>query len=367
MISPLDGPRLTLVPSAAATASSWTVGRLLRAVVEARSPEGAVTLRVGGFLLEARSELPLRPGQSLTLQVAAGGPLTVLRVVPEATTDTAETDAINRALRQALPRQGEIRPLLDALAGLTRAPGLLPPAATALADRLLSNLPPVQTLTDASALKQAMLDSGQFLEARLARGDAAPTRDLKAMLLQLQTLLRDAPSAPARGDAPGNIPPAADTEGAAIAGLQQCTEAALARLVLNQIDSLPRDASAATPLVVELPLRWGERPGVLRLHIEPDDAARRETRAAPGWTVWLSLEPGDLGPVHCRLQLSGECVSTAFWAEREATAALLRDNLDELQAGLQREGLTPGHLHCQAGTPPQAARPAPRAVLDERA
>ncbi len=347
-----------------ANAPSWAVGQLLRAIVDSRTPDGVITLRLGAQLLEGRSDLPLRPGQTLTLQVTQTGTPVVLRIVPES---TAGTDGINRALRQVLPRQGEIQPLLDGLAGAARAPGPLPPAVAASAGRLLSRLPDIQTLVVPGELKQALRDAGVFLEAHLARDSAVPARDFKAMLLQLQDILRNAATAPERHVPPGSIPPALnDLDTQAIAALQHRTDAALARVIMNQIDSLSRDASATTPLVVELPLRWNDQPAVLRLHIEPDDAARREENAVPGWSVWLSFEPGDLGPVHCRLQLRGEQVSAAFWAEHEATTALLRENIERLGSGFQQEGLTPQHLRCQTGRPPL---PAPRRhdILDERA
>jgi len=344
--------------------SDWRVGQLLQATVDSLSPDGAITLRLGTQLLEGRSNLPLRPGQRLTLQVTQTGTPVALRIVPET---AAGADSINRALRQVLPRQGEIQPLLDGLAGAMRAPGPLPPAVAAFANRLLSSLPDIQTLVVPGELKQALHDSGLFLEAHLARDSAAPERDLKAMLLQLQGMLRNVAATPVRHDLPSSAPPTpdnADTQ--TVAALQHRTDAALSRVVMNQIDSLPRDASATTPLVVELPLRWNDQPAMLRLHIEPDDTARHEKNATPGWSVWLSLEPGDLGPVHCRLQLRGEQVSATFWAEHETTAALFQENIEKLGLGFQQEGLTPHLLHCQTGKPPL---PAPRRhdVLDERA
>ncbi len=364
----IDGSRLTLTLAASAAGpaktADWATGQLLRAIVDFQSPDGTVTLRLGTQLLEGRSDLPLRPGQSLTLQVAQTGTPVVLRIVPETAT---AADGINRALRQALPRQGEIQPLLDGLVGAARAPGLLPPAVAAFANRLLSSLPDIQTLVVPGELKQALHDSGLFLEAHLARDSAPPERDLKAMLLQLQGMLRNVAATPVRHDLPSSVPPTpdnADTQ--TVAALQHRTDAALARVVMNQIDSLPRDASTATPLVVELPLRWNDQPAMLRLHIEPDDTTRHEKNATPGWSVWLSLEPGDLGPVHCRLQLRGEQVSATFWAEHETTAALFQENLEKLGLGFQQEGLTPRLLHCQTGKPPLPA-PRRRDILDERA
>lgn len=358
---PIGGAGPTLTPTAAtALTHSWAVGQILQVTVEARSPAGVLTLRLGNTILEARSELPAAPGQALTLQVASAGNPVVLRVVAPSAADTA----IQQALRELLPRQGELEPLLNTLAGLARTPGALPAPLAALIRQFLDRLPEAQTLTTPAGLRQALHASGMFLEAQLAREAEPPPQDFKALLLQLQALLR----APKQTDAPDTATAAAgEAEAAVFPRLQQETEAALARVTLNQIGSLPHEAAPASVLLAELPLQYDGRPGVLRMQVEPD-AHRQDGHTVPSWTAWLSFEPGDLGPVHCRLSVQQERVSVSFWAERAATASLFQTNLGMLETGLQQAGMLPGLLHCQAGPPPLPAPPARhRTIVDERA
>lgn len=362
---PIGGAGPTLTPTAAtALTHSWAVGQILQVTVEARSPAGVLTLRLGNTVLEARSELPAAPGQALTLQVASAGNPVVLRVVAPPAADTA----IQQALRELLPRQGELEPLLNTLAGLARTPGALPAPLAALIRQFLDRLPEAQTLATPAGLRQALHASGMFLEARLAREAEPPPQDFKALLLQLQALLRAPKQTEARADAPDTATAAAgEAEAAVLPRLQQETEAALARVTLNQIGSLPHEAAPASVLLAELPLQYDGRPGVLRMQVEPD-AHRQDGRTAPSWTAWLSFEPGDLGPVHCRLSVQQERVSASFWAERAATASLFQTNLGMLETGLQQAGMLPGLLHCQAGPPPLPAPPARhRTIVDERA
>lgn len=357
------GPTLTTTAATALT-HSWAVGQILQVTVEARSPAGVLTLRLGNTILEARSELPAAPGQALTLQVASAGNPVVLRVVAPSAADTA----IQQALRELLPRQGELEPLLNTLAGLARTPGALPAPLAALIRQFLDRLPEAQTLATPAGLRQALHDSGMFLEARLARATEPPPQDFKALLLQLQALLRAPKQTEAHADAPDTAAVAAgEAEAAVLPRLQQETEAALARVTLNQIGSLPHEAAPSSVLFAELPLQYDGRPGVLRMQVEPD-AHRQDGRTAPSWTAWLSFEPGDLGPVHCRLSAQQERVSASFWAERAATASLFQTNLGMLETGLQQAGMLPGLLRCQAGPPPLPAPPARhRTIVDERA
>ncbi len=356
------GPTLTPTTATALT-HSWAVGQILQVTVEARSPAGVLTLRLGNATLEARSELPAAPGQALTLQVASAGNPVVLRVVAPPAADAV----IQQALRELLPRQGELEPLLNTLAGLARTHGALPASLAALIRQFLDRLPEAQALATPAGLRQALHASGMFLEARLARAAEPPPQDFKAMLLQLQALLRAPKQTEARADAPDTATAADEAEATVLPRLQRETEAALARVTLNQIGSLPHEAAPASVLLAELPLKYDGRPGVLRMQVEPD-AHRQDGRAAPSWTAWLSFEPGDLGPVHCRLSVQQERVSASFWAERAATASLFQANLGVLETGLQQAGMLPGLLHCQAGTPPVPALSARhRIIVDERA
>jgi hypothetical protein len=320
---------------------------------------GTVQLRIGTNTLEARTALPVRPGDMLQLKVESAGQPVVLRALMPANPEQA---VLQQALRAVLPRAGDIAPLLMQLAQLARAPaGSMPAPLAALARQLLASLPEARTLTDAGQIKAALQRSGVFLESSLARHGAPAPQDLKAALLVLKAQLPV-------GGAPTNTPHTPLPETAAtLPALAKQLDAALARVELNQLNSIPTENRPVSPLVVELPLRDGDRADLLRLQVEPE--ARAAAGKAPSaWTVWLSFAPGDLGQVHCRLTVAGEQVSANFWTERDTTAQLFQRHMTDLEAGLRRADLMPGHLGCQPGEPPRVPHPAlPSRLLDERA
>ncbi len=360
------GPPLTLQLSNG-NSQGWqrtlAPGQILNAIVIDSSNAGSALLRVGALELIARTELALARGQPLLLKVLKGGDLPELQV----TRSSPEQTLLAQALRSALPRQGGLGTQLAGLAATWRQlPG---PAADPVA-RVVATLldRPVATGTDPAGLRQAVLQSGLFFEAQLARGLFDP-QDLKGQLLRLLGRLRPE-AAPA---------PAAGTDDAATAGgtrepplvetLRQHAENALATIRWQQLNSLPGETGRDAVWHLALPLRTPQgEPADLRVR------ARRDGQG-PGadarrWTVDLSLAIEPLGPLHARLSLAGERLSATLWAELPTTAALLDEHLGLLGAGLERAGLGVAHLAALAGRPPAPAdQPAvtPAGLLDERA
>ena len=343
-------------------------GQVLHAVVVGQATAGTALMRVGALELVARTELALTRDQSLLLEVVKGGDqpeLRVLRSVPD-------EQLLARALRTSLPRPAPPADQLGRIVDAARQ--LLGDKTTAAVGRevaaaLLGR--PVPTGTEPAALRQALAQSGLFLEARLARGqfDAA---DLKATLLRvLARVQSQAAGATGVSDRVGPAPSAAGPEpGAALVEtLRHLVEDSLAGIRWQQISSLPDDSGRGPLWQVALPLRTpGDAAATLwvRAEREPDGGDRDARR----WTLDLSLTFEPLGPLHARLSLLDGRISATLWAEQETTAGLLRDHLDLLGAGLERAGLEVAHLAASAGRPATAAdQPAPplRGLLDERA
>jgi hypothetical protein len=70
----------------------------------------------------------------------------------------------------------------------------------------------------------------------------------------------------------------------------------------------------------------------------------------------LNVEP--MGPVHALIAVTGERAAVTVWAEREASAALLRAGAPVLADALREAALTPGDIQFRVGTP---AAPPPAA------
>jgi hypothetical protein len=359
-----------LTPSTAAPLNrAWQVGQILQAAVVERHEDGALRLRIGNTVVDARSTLPLATGQTLTVQVTHSGEQAILRLV-----QTPDQDPrLTQAWRDLLPKQLELKEALPDLARATRQAfgaesKTLPAALRAALQDLARALPSTQELARPDTLKQALANSGLFLENKLAQAvltnePPALTRDLKAQLTRVtHELASQTVSAPTSGRAP-----VADTLPPDLKQLATTAEGSLARMQVNQLASLPPETPAAPIAInVELPVRHGTALSSLGVHIEQE--AGDDTARARAFSVWLSLDLPNVGRVEARVRLVGENVSVNFFAEQPATADLFRDHLPLLQRGIEAEGLQAGPLHCDAGVPPTPfAGPRPSGLLDERA
>ncbi len=412
----------------AAQTSTWQVGEILSATVAEALGSGQVSMRINGQLFTAQTSLTVKPGATLTLRVVSVGEQPTLAVAPSTAEQDPQTQAWRVVLPLQEPLQ-PLLDVVAALANDT-AESTATPAQVVfrIAEQILTSLPDVQEVARPAGLKTAVLNSGLFLESRLLAaanesGSAAgiSVADFKAGLLRLTSALRESttdPAAagsefggsalpPARGDAvpargsmqaaplvqnslpsvsntsllvqssittkppgqnsvsaspPLQLPP--DLTGKA--PVHQ-VEAALARLQMNQLSSLPAEHGGTPMWVIDLPVRREDRVDVLRLQVEADDR-RGHSQELRSWSVSLGLEPSNLGPVHVRLTLHGGQISATVWAERPDTAALFAIHLEELRAGMTQAGLAVGAMGCYCGKAPASAHVRmPEKLLDTRA
>lgn len=189
---------LTLTPVSQAVRPDTTS---LQAVVARLSADGLATLRVGEGNIEVKTPLPLLVGQKLTVNLLKEGDGHRLIVSPQ----ELRRGLISHALRNALPRQTPLGPVLATISQAARgAPGqATPPPQVADAIRQIYNqLPTPRTLSDASGLRTALRDSGMFMEAGLARaaaGKTSPGSDMKTHFLRLLAQLRASGATPTAG------------------------------------------------------------------------------------------------------------------------------------------------------------------------
>ncbi len=424
--------------------------------------QGAV-LAVGRQQILARTNAPLQAGQNLKLEVVQPrSEPPQLRILSEG---SAQNHA-EQALRILLPRQSSLTPLLANLALLGRATpapantqggsppatatattgnpptlpatgaasgstqaGALNPGAVNAASALprpiteqlqqwLRLLPNVAQASRPEGLKQALLDSGVFLEARLLTAASGTTpsqaaaqllgQDLRAGLLRLAAALQQLrpappppgapPGAPAQaaaasaaGDQTSGVQPAPATPPplrgvpplpqaaapASLAGLPpaeagrellQQVEGALARIQLHQLQSLPGSEAGRAVWAMELPLRHGQDIDLFGLRIERDAEHNAGTPAQRDtWSVTLAFDLGELGPVRARVSLYDGQISAQFWTEQPATRQRFEDHLATLHERLRNAGLQIGRLGCHSGMPPDASPPPPSGLVNEKA
>jgi flagellar hook-length control protein FliK len=274
--------------------------------------------------------------------------------------------AVDAARAEAAGRQASLAPLLADLSQALARPDISGVIKAAISQVLAFQLQSGGPLT-AETIRQAVAQSGLFLEAHLAQaapGAGAPP-DLKSALLSLLQALagpagetppppqRTAP--PVRGaaltaqaPAPSTLPTDADV--AAIIGrLRPEVEQAVARQTLHQLASLPDGQTSAW--MFELPIATPQGAALAQFEVERDAPETGAADAEASWRMRFSVDIEPLGPVHIHLGMAGDRATVNVWAEREGAIELLRGQGDELARAL------PGDVVFRLGAPRQPVPP----------
>jgi hypothetical protein len=146
-------------------------------------------------------------------------------------------------------------------------------------------------------------------------------------------------------------------------------EGALARIIMDQIASLPRAPGEPMVWQVNLPYREGDHGDVARMKI------RKESRSVNAeesvfWSVLMELQPPGLGVVHSRISLVAGQIDTYFWSEDTETAERIGKQLDVYSARLEHAGVPVGFVSLLSTPPPREpdeARNLSVKLVDEQA
>jgi len=286
-----------------------------------------------------------KTGLHVRLQVVQPGPEPAFKILPQA---QQVQETITTALRQLLPSQSAPTLFLEQIqehVAQSKKAEQLPETLQRLARLILSELPGRKQLQSAASLKQAVQDSGLFLETKLALGkpEKLLRQDFKGKLLNfLQAMQRTKSAAEQQPAAPGKALPFDE--------LRQKTEGTLAKLMLDQLSSLPREDNPKQLWNLELPYIDQEETQSVQLTIEREKH-QEQRQDDPNWSVTISIAPPLLGLIHCRLSFCDKALNTQFWSERTGTAELIEDNLEYLQQQIEAAGLKTGLLRVNQGLP----------------
>lgn len=166
------------------------------------------------------------------------------------------------------------------------------------------------------------------------------------------------------------LPPAESTlnETLTIKSLHQRTEGAIARIVLDQLASLPQAEGKPMVWQMEIPFSDDGRSDTAKLKVVRENPHGVQSGQA-FWSVILELSPPGLGAIHSRINLCGDCVNTYFWSDEGSTAHLIQEHLDLLAARMQQAGLNVGEINALPGVPAEStmASPPTAPLVDERA
>lgn len=350
-------------------------GTPLTTRVTAQLPTGGYLLTVGGQPLAAHSQLPLTVGDKLVVRVDLNGPELRLRIIDRVAANsyrpasaafnpTSSEAIINRALRQALPRQIPI----SSLAGnLNQLPLDKLDARVASPLQQVMNLASnPQGLQHPVRLRQALTGSGVLLENNLLiRPGQPPTEDVKASLLQLLQATMKSP-----------------TQGRADQQLQQqirdITRSALARIETQQLATL-RDDSGQRLLTTDLMLSDGERTSAVEIAIDrqhrrdktpqdiidtDDQTSTSGASARHRWQVTLNFDLPGIGRLQSLLRLDGAKLSIDFRTDQSTTRAQLSAGFEQLATRLTHAGIADARLTAGIGPAHAPSAPSSATLID---
>lgn len=318
--------------------ATWRVGQVLAATVVANPQPGIADLRIGSLLVKAQTgDLTLPPGQSLRLEVASLKEMPVLKLL-----GVLQQNPVQPLLRDVLPRQQPLPLLFTALARLlmpTAAQRNAPvaPEIIRLARALFDNLPNTARVATPDGVRQALRDSGLFLESKLAQSLAQPqtpnakppelAQDFKANLLRLVQAIRDGATNTANSTPAGTRANPATTTGETTPTLP----AALARAMAA---SLPTGAATTPATAQATSLTAPATPAATTLRPPPGSVFATGT-TDPGAPLQRGLPP--LPPLPLAQLIKGQELAFSLnELQRFAEGALARVQVHQL-ASLPQE------------------------------
>ena len=328
-----------------------TPGQILQGTALSENINGRLSLQIGVARLIAQTQLSVRPGQQLTLQVVKTDSLPELRVL----TLPSLPELKAAAMKSLLPRQQPLPQLFKALVQVISATAREPlpvqvrqQAETTLSQTLASNSP-----TFKAEIKQALANSGLLTEARLLQRESNPA-DIKLNLVRLyqtirqlvpETLLpkllmeaKNIVGAPPERNPAATQQPLADTTIRALIDLLKQVDGGIARIQTHQLSSLPQEDTTRQVWQFELPIRNGQELDLFHFRISRDGHSQ-QTQEETQWSLTLHMNLSGLGSMRVQLRLQGETISTVIWSEKNETNELVRSHLDQLKKGYERSGL----------------------------
>lgn len=125
--------------------------------------------------------------------------------------------------------------------------------------------------------------------------------------------------------------------------LARKVEGALARVVMDQLASLPNSDEAFRQLQLTLPFHEGNHQDAAQL-VLTREKGRNDTEMEDYWAVDLELHPPGLGAFCGRLVWNRGKLETYLWSDVAATTAHIASHTEVLEARYRQAGLDVSHL-----------------------
>lgn len=347
--APAVPPAPLAAPSPPPIAQPYAQSKGAVAQAPAQTATAATSIPAQGAQAERPVALPVAPAQPTTAKAA-----------------------LAQMVQVSVPRQDSLANLTAALTSIAGKVALPEPVMRA-AQRVLAGQVSLEAgKFDGPALQKAILGSGLFQEAQLAKGAATQVQgDMKGSLLALRQTLATwlgnaAPLAqvaqvppPIKGAVPrakstGVVPidPGAAPDEVGKHVLER-TEGALARIRLHQHASLPdAQAKGGGDWSLDVPVLIGQHQTMMQFQIHRDQHNSQDEEGERGWQMRFAINLPQLGEVGAQVSLRGQATGVMLWGADPAASAALEDEVDALRQALVGVGLKPGAIVVRHGEPP---------------
>jgi len=353
-----EGSALLVPPATSLEAiTRFALGERITAVAltETSGPDNTLRVALANSVLELRANFHIAAGTHLALEVARFTPRVELRLLAASDPAPPGADAIRADLLRAMPKQVNLQAVVEIVAELAARKDFGQQPA---ANRLLALVPDLSSLASPQVLVQKLAQSGTRLESNLAHAKpeqqtAIVAEDMKASLLKLSQVLagRVAQSDPADQAAnallaglrgalqPGSLfsepvhvgrADLAALNNAALLWLAQSgVESALARLTTLQLQHVMSN-TAPPALLTEVPVRFGENVGSLRVRIRDERKTASKPASERAWSAEIRLDLANLPDFRARISVLDKRVNVVLDSDHAETRTRLFTQRDLL-------------------------------------
>jgi flagellar hook-length control protein FliK len=130
--------------------------------------------------------------------------------------------------------------------------------------------------------------------------------------------------------------------------LQNKTENTVAKLVLDQLMSLPKEDNPKQQWIIDIPFIDRQQAESIKIEIQRDKENKKQS-GSNDWSVNITITPPELGTIHCLVSYRNDVINTFFKSQNTQTTELIKYNLDYLKNQLEQSGLSTGHMDAHDG------------------
>jgi len=282
------------------------------------------------------SDIPLKIGGKIQVFTDSQGNIQLLPKQPQMREST-----LHGEFAKSLPQQITKKELVQLIQNLSniQTSEKFDVSTQKRIQQLLTSIPQRQDLDSPQAMKQAIFNSGLFLENKLFNNPSNLTRDIKANWLSIQNARPQKPTNESVAQA--SIKDSLDLKtGEAIS---QAVERITSSQIRNLLESNKLDG-LNFPLVIELPIQDKNSTSIFQLQIDQDKESSSKPSKKKKWLAKLLFDFPETGKFEARLNVEDNKVALIFVAEDKDTENKIRKRSAILTRQLEDKGLEVSQL-----------------------